>query len=253
MLELNRVAQRGGLIEYTTYSRVWEYPWLWQHLAPLQGRGLRVLDVGSEKSSFPWFLASHGFRVIVSDMLHEYWDIWKHAARALGEHVDMRLFDATRIDLPTASVDIYLSVSVIEHIADKARALAEAARVLKPGGILMLSFDICEPDQGMTFPDWNGHALTMREFDDFFRTPQWFDPGLAEIAWNINSIPEYWDWNRATASHHNYITGAALIRRNAIEWRESAATRVMRQMSAATNPLRRRALFNLTTLGMRRK
>lgn len=31
--------------------------------------------------------------------------------------------------------------------------------MLKPGGLLCLTSDICEPALGMTFPEWNRTAL----------------------------------------------------------------------------------------------
>lgn len=244
---LNQLARQSGLLKYVSYSRIWEYPWLWQKLQPLREQNLVVLDVGSEKSVLPWFLAQQGFHVIVSDMNHEYWNVWQQTARALNTQPRMRLCDAMHLDLPTASVDVYLSVSVIEHVQDKARALSEAARVLKPGGLLIWSFDICEPELGMTFPDWNGRALTMRELDELFRHSTWFEPGLADLPWNTNDIATYWAWNRATAPHHNYITGGLVVRRNAQVWRESWTTSFKYRVSAFANPTWRRWRFKLRT------
>ena len=67
MDELNDVARRGGLAEYKTYSRVWEYPWLWFQLEN-SARSLQVLDIGSERSAYPWLLVEKGFDVMVSDV-----------------------------------------------------------------------------------------------------------------------------------------------------------------------------------------
>jgi SAM-dependent methyltransferase len=219
--EINRIARQGGLLEYTTYSRIWEYPWVWFQLEPLATSGLHVLDVGSEMSPFPWFLAARGFNVTVSDVTAQWWGLWRKAARRLEVSVQRRVFDACRVDLPAASVDAYLSISVIEHVPDKRRAIDEAARVLRPGGLLVTTFDVCEPDMGMTFPAWNGRALTMREFDDMFRNSPWFEPGLADLAWNTEDIPDYLIWHRATAPHHNYVTAGAAIRRSGAPWTEA--------------------------------
>jgi SAM-dependent methyltransferase len=43
------------------------------------------------------------------------------------------------VELPDASVDAVLSTQVLEHVANPARYLAECARVLRPGGRLLLS------------------------------------------------------------------------------------------------------------------
>lgn len=218
MERINNIARRDSLEEYATYSRIWEYPWVWLQLEPMKGRSLRLLDIGSEKSPFPWFLATQGFDVIISDITANYWRVWQGASRQLKVAVSKRILDAQNLDLPTASVDVYLSVSVIEHIPDKAKVTTEAARVLRPGGLLVMTFDICEPDMGMTFPEWNGSAPTMAEFDDLFRNSPWFEPGLPELAWNTDDVPEYLAWHRTTAPHHNYVTGASVVRRNNQPW-----------------------------------
>lgn len=220
MQELNRFARDHGLQEYDTYSRIWEYPWLWFRLRELQRRNLTLLDIGSETSPFPWFLATRGFRVIVSDVTARWWDLWSAVNRQLGGVVAQRIVDSQDTDLGTASVDICLSVSVIEHVPDKRKVIAETARILRPGGLLLMTYDICEPDRGMTFPEWNGRALSMGETDALFRDSEWFEPGLAELPWNSADIPEYLAWHRTTAPHHNYVTGAARVERNGRAWSE---------------------------------
>ena len=222
MEEINKIARPTGLLEYSTYSRIWEYPWVWFHLKPLRRQDIRVLDIGSEKSPFPWFLATQGFDVMVSDKSAHYWRLWHQASRQLKVAVDRRVLDGENLDLTAASVDVYLSVSVLEHVSNKTKLISEAARVLRPGGMLIMTFDICQPEMGMTFPEWNGQAPTMEGFDDLFRRSPWFESGLSHLPWNTQDIPEYISWHRTTASHHNYVTGAALILRNKRLWVETA-------------------------------
>lgn len=222
MEELNDVARRGGLAEYKTYSRIWEYPWLWFQLESLANQNLRVLDAGSERSPFPWFLAIRGFEVIVSDISLDYWGMWRAASKKLGAAPKLQILDSQNLNVPTASIDIYESISIIEHVPNKTAALAEAARVLKPGGLLLLTFDVCEPNMGMTFPAWNGQALTMQELDRMFVESPWFERGLEQIPWNLATIPEYLAWVRTTAPHHNYGCGAVAVRRTSKDWTEPA-------------------------------
>jgi SAM-dependent methyltransferase len=217
MNELNDVARRGGLAEYKSYSRVWEYPWLWFQLEN-SPRSLRVLDIGSERSPYPWLLAEKGFDVTVSDVTSSYWGMWRSAQRSLGVKPELKILDTQAFALPTASFDVYQSVSILEHVPDKAKALEEAARVLRPGGLLLMSFDICEAEMGMTFPKWNGRAVSMAELDGLFANCPWFELGLSEMAWNVETIDEYWSWHRTTAEHHNYVTGAISVRRTDEPW-----------------------------------
>jgi len=236
MQRINEVALRGGLQKYDTYCRIWEYPWIWFQVESLRGGNLSVLDIGSEKSPLPWFLATQGFKMIVSDNTGKHWQTWQRASHNLQVKVRKRILDAQAIDLPTASIDIFLSVSVIEHIPHKEQVIAEAARVLRPGGLLIMTFDICEPEMGMSFPKWNGRALSMADFDCLFRNSSWFEPRLADLPWNVDSIPSYLEWNRTTAPHHNYIAGAAVVNRNALIWSEPqsiALTRIVRSITCA--------------------
>ncbi len=230
MKELNALARTASLQEYTTYCRLWEYPWAWKQLEPLKQQERTVLDIGSEFSPLPWYLATQGFRVTVSDQTARFWWYWKSAAKRSGAQVERKVLDAQALDLPAASLDIYQSISVIEHIPDKRRALEEAARVLKPGGMLLMTFDICEPQMGMTFPDWNGRALSMREFDELARQSEWFEPGIAEQSWNTEAITDFLAWNRTTAAHHNYVVGAAVLRRSARPWAETMQAGALRSV-----------------------
>jgi len=57
-----------------------------------------------------------------------------------GDAFDLHLADAAALPFPTASFDLVLSVNTIYFWPDPARVLAEANRVLKPGGRLVLGY-----------------------------------------------------------------------------------------------------------------
>ncbi|MFM9994338.1 MAG: class I SAM-dependent methyltransferase [Phycisphaerales bacterium] len=216
MANLNRFARPLDLREFTTWSKIWEYPWLWFNgLGRIGLAGARVVDLGSEKSPMPWAMAALGARVTLIEADSRFVPLWARTRDRLGAEVDWHIVDSHRIPLPDASVDVLTSFSVIEHQPDKAAAIAEAARVLKPGGLFTLSFDICEPQMGMTFPEWNGRALTMRDFEDSIWNHPAFSGSLSRPPpdWNVTDIPEFLAWHRTTAPHHNYVVGAAVMRR----------------------------------------
>ena len=56
------------------------------------------------------------------------------AAQSGLHHVDVRAGDATSLPVDTASVDIVISNGVLNLVPEKERAVAEIARILKPGG-----------------------------------------------------------------------------------------------------------------------
>lgn len=53
--------------------------------------------------------------------------------------IDIRL-DAARLPFPNASFDVVLMSEVIEHVPEADKALSEISRVLKPGGLLLITW-----------------------------------------------------------------------------------------------------------------
>ena len=217
MARLNAFAHEHGLREFDSWSKIWEYPWLWLHaIESMPLAGLRVVDMGSELSPMPWWLATMGARVTLIETARGMEGLWGKLREKLGVRVDWAFTDDETIPLPDDDAHLVTSLSVIEHQPDKRRALDEIARVLVPGGVLAMSFDICEEGMGMTFPEWNGRALTMAEFE----IDLWDHPAFAStkpegsIAWNTNDIGPYFEWHKTTAEHHTYITGGAVMRRD---------------------------------------
>lgn len=94
-------------------------------------------------------------------------------ARARG--VDARLGDVQALDLPDASADCALAAWMLYHVPDVDRALAELARVLRPGGRLVAVTNGRSHLQELrallgaefptrTFSDENAEALLARHF-----------------------------------------------------------------------------------------
>ena len=136
--------------------------------------GETVLDLGSGAGADVLLAAARvapGGRAIGLDMTEEMLTLARSNARAAGvpnvEFVRGYLED---IPLPDASVDVAISNCVINLAADKRVVLAEAARVIRPGGRIAFSDVIA--DEGMdeaTKADmaaWTGciaGALTVEE------------------------------------------------------------------------------------------
>lgn len=211
MAHLNDFAGPRGLRTFTNWSKVWEYPWLWfAALGKMDWRGRRLVDLGTELSPLPWMIGRYGVHVTLVETHGNLIPTWDKLRAELGVEADYRVVASEALPLPDSSVDVVTSFSVIEHQPDKKRAVDEVVRVLKPGGIFAVSFDVCEPSMGMTFPEWNGRALTMKEFEEI----AWFHPAFGNDArpnWNTADLPAYVRWHRQSAPHHNYATGAAVL------------------------------------------
>jgi SAM-dependent methyltransferase len=211
MREINAFAAQHDLRQFSDWSKVWEYPWLYYHgLSKVSWRGQHLVDLGSEISPIPWWLASQGASVSLIETDSQWLPHWTALRKQLGLDVRWTIATTELLPLPNDSADAITSFSVVEHQSDKAKAVSEICRVLKPNAPLFISFDICEPSLGMTFPDWNGRALSLNEFENlFWRNP---DFGNTEpVHWNLGDIPDFLTWHLRSAPHHNYVVGAAVL------------------------------------------
>lgn len=105
---------------------------IWADLkAELAGARGVVLDVGAGAQPYrPLVPAAATYRAIDSVLARE----------AFGYDVpDTEYFEGERWPVEDASVDLVLATETLEHIPDPAVFLAEARRVLRPGGELLLT------------------------------------------------------------------------------------------------------------------
>ncbi|MGH9890632.1 MAG: class I SAM-dependent methyltransferase [bacterium] len=100
-----------------------------------------VLDIGGAAGAYAFWLAERGYEVRLADAVPRLIEL----ARARNEQAVHRLTSCTVADaraLPEAddSVDMVLSLGPLYHLVqagDRHQALAEAARVLRVGGVLV--------------------------------------------------------------------------------------------------------------------
>lgn len=116
--------------------------------------GETVLDLGSG-GGFDCFLAAKKVglsgKVIGVDMTPEMIERARDNARRGGYvNVEFRLGEIEALPIADASVDVVISNCVINLVPDKARVFREIARVLKPGGRIMVSDMVLE----RPLPDW---------------------------------------------------------------------------------------------------
>jgi SAM-dependent methyltransferase len=100
-----------------------------------------ILEIGGGGSGLTALLYP-GARVVNLDPAREF------AAAAPGSSLAFVCGDATMLPLAAASVDAVTLFDVLEHVADDRRALAETLRVLRPGGVLLIS----SPNERWRFP-----------------------------------------------------------------------------------------------------
>jgi ubiquinone/menaquinone biosynthesis C-methylase UbiE len=96
--------------------------------------GLRCLDLGSDNGVVSLLLRQGGGRWASADLTDEAVE----AIRGLV-HDDVHSTDGRTLPFPDAEFDRVVVVDMLEHVPDDRVFLAEVARVLKPGGLLVVN------------------------------------------------------------------------------------------------------------------
>jgi arsenite methyltransferase len=149
--------------------------------------GETVLDLGSGAGADVLISARRvgpAGKAIGLDMTDEMLELARSNAAAAGvENVEFVKGYIEDIPLADATVDVVISNCVINLAADKRRVLAEAARVLRPGGRFAVSDVIADPDMDRAtredMQQWTGcvaGALTRGQFEAMLA-----DEGLVDV------------------------------------------------------------------------
>ena len=128
------------------------------------GGGDLVLDIGGGAGMHSAFIAASAGRVICTDFSDQNARFGGQFIKLLSEKflrnghdfpidkLEFHAVDATSLIYRDGLFDLVVSFNAFEHIPDPALALAEMLRVVKPGGLVYLSFDpIWTCDSGSHF------------------------------------------------------------------------------------------------------
>ena len=121
-----------------TRGEIWIEHWHRYHFASAWTAGKRVLDVACGEGYGSALLARTAAEVTGVDVSPA---AIAHARGAYAERSNLRFVEAscTKLPLADASVDVAVTFETIEHIEGQEAFVDELARVLVPGGLLVLS------------------------------------------------------------------------------------------------------------------
>jgi SAM-dependent methyltransferase len=131
-IEAPRLARHAGVLE-----RARTLDLLSRHLPPPPAR---LLDVGGGPGVYAVWLAARGYEVRLVDPVPLHVEQAQAAAREAGVAVEAAIGDARRLEDADGSADAVLLMGPLYHLterADRVAALAEARRVLRPGGVVL--------------------------------------------------------------------------------------------------------------------
>lgn len=115
--------------------RDWIFDAIRRHGSPQSGR---ALEIGPGSGIYLPELSRHFHAVVAADIEDAY---LKNARTLIAHHPNLEVLvdDITSSRLPSHSFDLVLCTEVVEHIHESRKALAEMHRLLKTGGVLILS------------------------------------------------------------------------------------------------------------------
>ena len=126
--------------EWDALRKVWSDDLLRARaLARLIPPGLRVADIGTGTGVLALELARAGLHVVAVDHSARMLDAARaKLERSPGLDVDLRLGDASSLPLGDAEVDAAFAHMVLQYLASPGDALREMARVVAPGGTVVV-------------------------------------------------------------------------------------------------------------------
>ena len=127
-----------------------------------------VLDIGAYASEVPPILCRVGYRCVSALDLNP--DLLK---MPLADKIDYRVGNFLQAPYPDGSFAAITAISVIEHGFDGARLAAEMARLLRPGGFFVASFDYWPekiPTEGQDIFGMSWTIFSRVEIENFVAT-----------------------------------------------------------------------------------
>lgn len=103
-----------------------------------------------------------GVKALITDVVHT-WRYWRRLEHLVGrefvfDEIDLHQADAGSLPFESGRFDLVLSSAVWEHVQDVGAATREAARVLRPGGLVSIGIHLFPSLSGGHDADWRQHS-----------------------------------------------------------------------------------------------
>jgi len=143
---------------------------------------LEVADIGCGAGTQCLLWAELGHRVHGLDVNEPLLQLASERAASAGRVIDFQIGTAVELPWADTSMDICLTLELLEHVADWGKCLSECARILRPGGILVLTTTnfLCPIQQEFNLPLYSWYPGPLkRQVESLAKTSR---PDLANYA-----------------------------------------------------------------------
>lgn len=128
------------------WSRQWEYPYVLSRVSQVirKNSGARILDAGSGITFFPYYLKAQfsSASIFCCDYDETLKDVFENINDSVGESVKFSVADLKFLPYEKEEYDVVYCISVLEHTGDYERIIDEFYSILRPGGKLIVTFDV---------------------------------------------------------------------------------------------------------------
>jgi 2-polyprenyl-6-hydroxyphenyl methylase/3-demethylubiquinone-9 3-methyltransferase len=127
---------------------------------------LDVADIGCGAGTQSRLWAAVGHRVFALDVNERLIRLAQQRAAEAALTVNFEVGSATGLPWPDRSMDVCLLPELLEHVADWQSCITEAARVLRPGGLLYLSTTnvLCPRQEEFNLPFYSWYPGVLKRY-----------------------------------------------------------------------------------------
>ncbi len=156
------------------WSRQWEYPYVFSQIKTILNAEdkAQILDAGSGVTFFPYCIKSKypSTRIFCADYDKDLENVYQRINASSNENVHFSTCDLKHLSYEDNSFDVIYCISVLEHTDDYQKILEGFHRILRPGGSLIITFDV-SLDGTRDISIENGNVL-LRLLAEMFSAPE---------------------------------------------------------------------------------